>query len=388
MIRFCLTLSLVFCFAVLLEPAFGQSSSERDYSCRPVPGEPSMEDPPGDNVIHLKPKPGSDITQLILDNLKPGNEVHLPGGTYKVSESWTDGMLNNCSLIGDGMVYLDYGHDFKVGAHQFFTDGGDFELRNVTINNRRGKSTFQVMAKQKTDTIVLRHFHQPHGSKPEVRNLGSFVVREHAGTAWYIDCEIVGFTDNGIYGSAPSRRDQMDNGKRVYGGNGPVHVLRGFFSNNNNDGVRVATDGSTVRDVVVVMNAPANPTAPGRNVNQRGIWVKGYRENANILIENCDIFIDSNVVKSQGGIKIVPESKISGVGSPKGGGIIRNCRIMMNYESYPIDIEGDGEWTIEDVDLSGNGPTEIKGGTGPRKDIVSGKKAEKPRMEGRFCPVK
>lgn len=133
----------------------------------------------------------------------------------------------------------------------------------------------------------------------------------HSGTAYFIDCHIESFPNNGLYGSGPGQ------------GNGPggaVHVIRGLFRNNNVSNVRVGSDTSSVIGTVSIQDghAPIN-----RGDNQRGVWVRETGQN--MRIEAVDII---QAVGGDGALRI--DARDGG-----GSGTIRDVRIKTTYRQGP-----------------------------------------------------
>jgi hypothetical protein len=122
---------------------------------------------------------------------------------------------------------------------------------------------------------------------------GVYVGKYHRGSLTFRDCEVRGFSDNGLYASSPGHPG---------GGNGSVEVIGGTYEDNNISNVRLGTSGSVARGVTVEVS---DPTPLNGAVNARGIRL---RERGNHLVENCEITIADGVADSLGGIVFHPEA--------------------------------------------------------------------------------
>lgn len=115
---------------------------------------------------------------------------------------------------------------------------------------------------------------------------GAYVGLRHSGEVTFRNCRLRGFSDNGLYGSAPGAEG---------GGGGVVHTVDGEFRNNNVSNVRLGTAGSSARgDTIVVESAPE-----AESLNLRGVRL---RRGAEQVVENCDIRFGPDVTDSFGAV--------------------------------------------------------------------------------------
>jgi hypothetical protein len=160
--------------------------------------------------------------------------------------------------------------------------GSDWEIRNVGVrgsyNGTIDGSLFTLQVDEGA-TGVFENVYLGDGGV-DGGYAGAFVPTAHAGELTISQCYIAGWPDNGVYASAPGR-DERD------GQDGTVRVDSSFAMGNNVAGFRVGTDGSVVRDSVVVVRNDVPANTDGAEY-ARGIWV---REGATVDIENCDVLL-------------------------------------------------------------------------------------------------
>lgn len=169
---------------------------------------------------------------------------------------------------------------------------------------------------------------------------GIFVGKQHAGEVILRDCTIQGFTDNGLYASAPGLPD---------GEGGIVHVEGGTYRNNNVANVRLGSAGSVARGVTSISDSP--PRSDGEvTANARGFRLRSGHSQ---LIDDCTVRITDDSRFTHGGI-VFHETN--------GGATVRNTRIDIDREEtpairlFPRDTDNPETPIFEAVDISGDAP--------------------------------
>lgn len=316
-----------------------------------------LPDPPGDNVVDLGAEGLSegDLIDPYLDEfVRDGNEVHIPAGRYRWQGAG-DGTLDEVSIIGDGEVIFDAGDRYEFGTT--WRTNTRFEMRNITVRGKAApnRDKYRFEASTPEAVIVVRNFRLPDGSYPGGDGrVGIRVNDTHRGTVYLYDLYVVGFADNGLYASPPGKAGA---------GDGPVHVIGGFFSNNNISGVRLGSTGSSVRGTVIVNVDPVGG-------NHRAVRIR--EPGRNIVIEDVDI------VQAIAGTAIEIHR-----GSEGGSGTMRNVRIRNDISQYAIRVDG-GDWSGSGVDISGSGNLDIDG-PADLEDVCTGDACDAPRTEPREC---
>ncbi|WP_259517196.1 hypothetical protein [Halanaeroarchaeum sp. HSR-CO] len=138
---------------------------------------------------------------------------------------------------------------------------------------------------------------------------GVYVGDSHAGELVFKDCELEGFSDNGLYASSPGLRS---------GKNGIVRVEGGKYRNNNISNIRLGSTGSTARNVDVVATDPPD----AESVNVRGIR---FRHRQDQLVENSRIHIGPDSGNGFGAVVFHPENR---------GATVKNTAIEVHRDDY------------------------------------------------------
>lgn len=230
----------------------------------------------------------------------PANASCHPGDAHLAFEGVEEFILED--------VNFDFQRDGTGGSIHVFADG-DVGLRNLELT---GHCPGQI-ASMRLDV-------RDEGAEGIVENLvasderrdsqltGVYVGKTHEGALTFRDCEISGFSDNGLYASSPGLPGGSD---------GSVEVVGGTYADNNISNVRVGSTGSVVRDVTIDVRSP--PSLDGA-VNARGIRLRSRSDH---LIENCDITIAAET-GGFGAIVFHPNA---------GGAEIRNTTIDIDADS-------------------------------------------------------
>jgi len=227
------------------------------------------------------------VGEFLLEDVDLDFRVHDAGGSVQLFAR-DDVTVRNVELVGDcpdqiASMRVDIWEESAVG-----------EVENLVARNPDGDSQLT----------------------------GVYVGKHHAGDLRFRDCEVRGFSDNGLYASAPGHPD---------GGNGTVEVIGGTFADNDISNVRLGTTGSVARDVTVTVESP---TPLEGSVNARGIRL---RERGDHLVENCDVRIGPDVGSSFGALVFHPNA---------GTAEVRDTR---------IEIEADRVYGVNALAPSGDG---------------------------------
>lgn len=233
--------------------------------------------------------------------------LYFPSGEYVLDDIFDIERLSNLALIGDGAKirppqgYTGYLFSLgsRSGARDLWVEGIDFDftapntgarpihatvedgllVRDVAVYGRQDVNydcmRFDITTE--TGSGHVERLRLPDGGNAKYMNTGIYVGQKSVGTLSFVDCEVAGWPDNGLYAS-PAR--------------GPVHVLGGHYENNGIAGVRVSGD-SRVRNVTVRCDS----TRSGLE-NMRGIRLRAGRD---IVVENVRVEMQA-VTESDGAI--------------------------------------------------------------------------------------
>lgn len=279
---------------------------------------------------------GDKIDGYLDDYFESGTEVHIPPGTYEWGGDGLDGSYSNAALIGDGEpgdVVLDAGDD-SSRYNTIKGTGGEVLLENLTLagSNSGASDKLRADARDSDCTVTLRYVWKPDGTEKD--GMGFFVGPEHAGEVRFEHCWAEGFGDNGLYADAPGKSS---------GEGGRVVVEGGLYRNNNIANVRLGAPNSVARGVTMVQDETFDKRS---SVNQRNLRVR--QPGDDIVVEDCDIY------HALGSYR--PVSFSSQIDS--GSGVIRDTRIYTESSSGAIRSH-EGDWTAENLHLSGDGDESI-----------------------------
>lgn len=284
--------------------------------------------------------------------------LRFPEGRYRANDLSLYA-LTDFAMVGEGDVTLvpgeEYDEDLWIGG----AETRDLRIENFTIDATREGVAPEVVVSAH-DGLVVRDlrkegFHDGgtafgfrtldedgHSLIEDLRTTdggsGTGVYVNTTGSIAFLDCEVAGFADNGLYASHSS---------------GPVAVEGGRYANSNVTQIRLGSAGSSVEDCAVVVNE--QPDGFG---NMRGIRIADGP--GPVSIENCEISVEG----SQGTGAVV--------GAYSGGSFeLRNTRIHVGEEyttrrsggsrtSYAVYVDDvtaveTGTRTIEDVSVTGGG---------------------------------
>lgn len=314
------------------------------------------------------------VNDVIESNLDDDTLFYFPEGTYHIKGMLVVQDYENVGFYGEDAVLRP--SQGQWGNWVFVDDVSRFLLEGVTISNeapQTGVRTkvhvtggenvvrdvdvvgFQDVA-SRTHAFTLQvdgaetALHMIRVSMADGAENGTAVFVHPAndpGTLRFKDCEIVGWHEQGLYGSPHG---------------GPMFIVGGRYANNGMAQVRVGGGNkdtkAVVRDVTVEVD---DPYPADRKGNVRGIWLN---EGANTLVENCDVSVSElSSYGSSGAIVVAPEH---------GSATIRNSNIQVDDQTFALALtmpKDDGfvipslehppeNWavTAEDLTISGRAP--------------------------------
>ncbi|WP_323675931.1 twin-arginine translocation signal domain-containing protein [Halorubellus sp. PRR65] len=336
----------------------GDPSSPRDPSEPTVDDQPTQgpvtdtEEPGQQAVRHADAYPnvidavdaGADpngtipINALLEKATSDGTLVSFPKGTYRIDPLRLEDLHNVAiagateerpTFVATRDVCLDLAYLRFQNVSDFLFDGidldftrrgaggefrvvadGDVTVQNVEItgNCNRQIAGFRMDVTDPNGVGLVKNLRAHHRATTKLT--GFFVGESHAGEVTFEDCDVSGFSDNGLYASAMGLPD---------GGDGAVHAVGGSYVNNNISGVRLGSTGSTARNVDVVVD-----TVPsGDDVNARGIRLRNRRD---ILVENCSVTFGPDAGESFGALVVHGDN---------GGAHVRDSTLNVDADMVP-----------------------------------------------------
>lgn len=302
---------------------------------------------------------GDDIVPYLDSYWEDNTTVIIPAGEYEYHGTFRRSLSNAKLTTEGGQAYLRHDDGESV---TFFpeAESGTVTVEDVTFKGIDEHDTAFRLTAESGATLELRNVNRPDGSYNDPNDSeGWYVKNYHAGTLRLVDCDVAGFGDNGLYGSAFGDPDEDE------AGGGRIEVIGGRYENCRVSNVRVAGD-SLVKDVVSVQAA---------GVRQGDGWHRGIRvisDAADCTIEDCDIIQE----------KDAPPIRLDSEGGDGGTGVIRDCRIQNEHDSNPAVNTADAphdDWMAERLHLTGGGDYEIEIS---ERNICRGVSCDKPLAGG------
>jgi len=279
---------------------------------------------------------GDTIDPYLNEYFTSGNEVLVPPGTYQWNGGGFPGTdIGDAALRGDGgMVKLDAG-DGWTHTPDCYASSGTVLVENIQILGQVGGSSsdpsdrgrFSFGASSSSAKCVVRNFVMRDGSVADTWGQGIYIGSDHVGEVVFDGVDIRGMNNNGIYTGGSAK--------------GPVHWKNCFFKNNNIANIRMATDGSSVKNCVVLVDAATD--APTNNM--RGIWVREGGDN--MTVDNSDVYYAYSGSGSGNPISVKPRD-----GS--GSGQFGTVRVYNETDNSAIRHVG-GDWSGNTAHVTGSG---------------------------------
>ncbi len=280
------------------------------------------------------------VDDVLRSEIGDSTLLYFPRGEYQFAEPIERPSVSNLGLVGDRALFRPpegfaqallvfgvdgtvtdlhvQGIDFDVtadrtGARPLYCDVDDGLLvRDVTVEGRQDvdKDGMRFDVTSEDGTGRVEGLRLPHGGSTEFPNTGIYVGENSVGQLSFVDCQVGGWPDNGLYASPAT---------------GPVNVLGGHYRNNGIASVRVSGD-SVVRNLRVTCNS----TREGLE-NMRGIRL---REGGDVLVDDVRVEIRS-VTGSDGAITMAEWLQSA---------TVRNSRLRTDVDDVPaINAKQPGE---------------------------------------------
>lgn len=241
----------------------------------------------------------------------------------------------------DGFLMDSVAFDFtgdSTGGIVRITADGDATVTNVRASGQCDDQValFRLDVVEESATAVVEGLRLDNHSSDSWLT-GIYVGKQHAGDVVFRNCTIQGFTDNGLYASAPGLPD---------GEGGIVHVEGGTYRNNNVANVRLGSAGSVARGVTSISDSP--PPSDGEvTANARGFRLRsGHGQ----LIDDCRVRISDDSRFTHGGI-VFHETN--------GGATVRNTQIDIDRDEtpairlFPRSTDNPETPIFENIDITG-----------------------------------
>lgn len=286
------------------------------------------------------------VDDVFETHLQSESLLYLPQGRYFVSDTIAVDGTERAGIVGNGATIVPEDGNteqmFVFGwpspLQRLVVSGIDFDItaeqtggRPILARANRSilLDTITVTGKADVDEDLLRidvldpegqgvvrGLRMLDGAPPDTKVTGC-QVGDNRGDLWFVDCQIDGFPDNGLYADPPEGR---------------VHVIGGRYRNNGIANVRVESNDPSVIRGVHVRCDDASDAGP----NMRGIRL---RAGSSILVEDCLVEL-LDVTSSEGAIVFSSEL---------GAATVRNSRIRVDSNGVnAIRIKSAANETVRD----------------------------------------
>ncbi|MFC5971972.1 right-handed parallel beta-helix repeat-containing protein [Halomarina salina] len=251
-------------------------------------------------------------------------------------------------LFGD--FTIQQSDDWETGVGCSFAPDGDATIKNIEVAGNNPRNTYRSLALNVYSSdgeLTLDGYVRTGASDVGDYPSGTqalLIDPSNEGTIYIRDAHIENAGENGIYGSRSS---------------GEVRIEDSYFANNDIASVRIAGDGSYVKDSTFVVDID-DADNRGDFDNPRALWIEsgphGYTGSS---VENCD-FILKSADHCDGLVRIQPTA---------GDVDIENCRFQNEtrfptvFAEEPDDISGSGPVTVRNCSITG-------GAANPRRAAI------------------
>ena len=324
--------------------------------------------------LGMDPNGNEAIDDKLDDAWGPGTLIEFPAGEYLVTgprnyshdtsnagivgktgdrsdvefvfpDGYNDRFLN--VRFGSDLLFGDFTiqqtDDWETSVGCAFAPDGDATIRNLEIagNNPRGKQRGLALTVYDSDGVMnldgfVRTGESGVGDYPSGTQ-ALLVPSEHEGVVYIRDAHIANAGENGIYGSHCP---------------GDVRIEGGHFENNDIASVRIAGDGSYVKDATFVVDTEGHDNH-GSYDNLRGLWMEtGPGNYSGGLVENCN-FILRSASNSGGLLRIAGDA---------GDVTVRGCRFRNETRFATLFAESGGDSIrVENCSVTGGASNARRG---------------------------
>ncbi|RJT04143.1 right-handed parallel beta-helix repeat-containing protein [Halococcus sp. IIIV-5B] len=315
-----------------------------------------------DNVVDMGGT--GDASSAIESAAADNTLLKFPSGTYDLTGRTNVSGKSNFGIVGEGDVTFTVPDGFEDKILNI-NGGSGVLVENITIDQSNAAPCVQVAPDDdlqvhglempatggydRSDGSAANAFNpmvRSSGGSGTVTNLllhnagemgaysrvGVWIGEENKGTITLRDCNVEGFSNNGVYASRTP---------------GEVHVEGGVYKNNDLSQVRIGSSGSYIDGVSIEVDTDESRSDnPGEMNNGSGIRLE---KGSGAVVRNCDISIGSDA-NSNGGITVFDTN---------GAFTIENTRIEFNADGYgirgtaPSGVSGDVAATLKNVSVTG-----------------------------------
>jgi len=293
--------------------------------------------------------------------------LKFPSGTYRFTGRNVLNGHSNFGIVGEGDVTFTVPEDFNEQLLSV-NFGTGLLVENITIDQSGATPNLQLAPNDDLEVydvaMVGRGISSATGNNaqtaldPMVRSsdgqgrlenvvlhnegrmgaysrTGIWIGQTNKGTLTLRNCNVEGFSGNGVYGSRTP---------------GVVRIEGGTYKNNDLSQIRIGSAGSYVDGATAETDlSDSRSPNPGEMLNGAGIRLESDRGGSGAAIRNCDVRVGPNV-NADGGIQIFENY---------GNFTVENTRVEYNPQGYSIRAKspngsGNVSGTFRNVSVTGD----------------------------------
>ena len=332
-----------------------------------------------DNVVDMVADAGCDPSgnepcdDKLQSSAGSNTLLKFPSGTYQLTEENILNGYSNFGIVGEGDVVFTVPDDFAEEVLNI-NYGTGVLIENITIDQSNATPTVQVAPGDGLEVHGFEMIGQgissvtgddpgngeaPNAVNPMVRSSGGegmienvtlhnegrmgaysrtgiWIGETNKGTITLRNCNVEGFSGNGVYASRTP---------------GVVQVEGGVYKNNDLSQVRIGSSGSYVDGATAETDlSESRSPNPDEMLNGSGIRLESDRGGSGAEIRNCDVRVGSDI-NAASGISVF---------SNYGDFTIENTRVECNPpETYAIRAQSpnrseDNSGTLRNVSVTGD----------------------------------
>lgn len=283
---------------------------------------------------------GDDIAPYIEEHFRSGNEVHVPAGSYALSNvAGLQREVADAALIGseEGVELRRPDPSVELLPYVQAT-GGTVRIENLTIRGKKGrrKSRWRLDAVDPDATIEVVNVNHPDGTVDCSDSFAFYTGKYHVGEITYRNCYVADMGNSSFYvnqGWDPGRRN-------------PVNLINNVVVNLSN--TRHGTNGSVIRDNTFVWRRAPPTWKTCHNIARGPRWDQGGTD---MLVENNHFHFGADIGPAVGCLQFEDFTPM--------GGTVRDVFVHTEGDyGGVVDSGGMEHWNFENVHLTGPGNTD------------------------------
>lgn len=295
----------------------------------------------------LTGKGSEDISPLIDQYFRDGNNVHIPAGTYRYDGSGIGGARSNCALVGSEQGVEFQRPDGATIRPNIQSSGGVMRVENITIRGKKppgaDQSRWRFDALESDSRCEIINVNHPDGTENRTDSSAFLTYRDHKGTNYFKNCFVKNFGNSSFYVNLGTEGGNT--------GAGPV-IIDNCVMVDVNGAIRAGHDESRyINSTFVWRNQPPS-------WHRGGSLARGIRADhpgENMRVENCHFYYASGL--SAGDSLDMGSQEARGQTS----GVAKD--IFIETKGSYGDVAGAPGWDYENINITGSASAPVSTGS-------------------------